>query len=77
MSMIRKIKVRKIGNSLGVVLPKDVLEQLGVKEGEELVFTRAQDAWLVARRGEKFQRVMKYASEGMDKYRNTLRELAR
>ncbi len=77
MTIMKKLKVRRIGNSLGVILPKDVLEQLGAKEGDELVLTRAQDAWLMARRDEKFQRVMKYAAEGMDKYRNTLRELAK
>ena len=77
MEVMKKLKVRRIGNSLGVILPKEVLEQLGAKEGDELVLTRAQDAWLMARRDEKFQRVMKYAAEGMDEYRNTLRELAK
>ncbi len=77
MTIMKKLKVRRIGNSLGVILPKEVLEQLGAKEGDELVLTRAQDAWLMARRDEKFHRTMKHAEEFINKYRNTLRELAK
>lgn len=31
-----KAKVRKVGTSLGVLIPKDLIEELGVKEGEEV-----------------------------------------
>ncbi len=31
---MQHLKVRKIGNSLGVVLPKETLAQLGVAEGD-------------------------------------------
>jgi antitoxin component of MazEF toxin-antitoxin module len=31
-----KVKVRKIGTSLGVLLPKRMLEEQGIKEGEEV-----------------------------------------
>ena len=34
--MATKLKVRKIGNSLGVILPKEEFERLGVKEGDAL-----------------------------------------
>ncbi len=73
---VRK-KIRRIGNALGVVLSKDMQEHLGVEEGDELVFTRAQDAAHLARHHEKCQKVMKYAEEGMNEYRNALRELAK
>lgn len=74
---MRKLKVRRIGNSLGVVLPKEMLQELGVGEGDELIATRAQDAYLIGRRDETFQRAMKIAEKGMNKYRNALRELAK
>ena len=38
-----ELKVRKIGNSLGIVLPKESLARLKVKEGENLYFTEADD----------------------------------
>ncbi len=74
---MRKLKVQRIGNSLGVVLPKEMLQELGVGEGDELIATRAQDAYLIGRRDEAFQRAMKIAEKGMNKYRNALRELAK
>jgi putative addiction module antidote len=60
-----------------VVLPRELLEELGAQEGDELVATPAQDAVLLGKRNEKFQRTMKIAERGMKKYRNTLRELAK
>ncbi len=74
---MKKLKVRKIGNSLGVVLPKELLAELGVGEGDELVATSAQDGILVGSRSKKFERTMEIAERGMKKYRNTLRELAK
>ena len=37
----RTLKVRRIGNSLGVVLPKEVLAKLRVSEGDELTISDA------------------------------------
>ncbi len=31
------LKIRQIGNSLGVVLPKDILSRLNVKDGDNLL----------------------------------------
>jgi putative addiction module antidote len=38
-----ELKVRKIGNSLGIVFPKESLLRLRVKEGESLYFTETPD----------------------------------
>lgn len=72
------LKVRRIGNSLGVVLPKETLERLGVGEGDELVVT-TRDAGTVTLEpaDDEFQRQMEVARKGMDRYRNALRELAK
>ena len=37
------VKVRKVGNSLGVILTKDVVESLGVAEGDELFAVRTAE----------------------------------
>lgn len=34
-----KAKVRKLGNSLGIILPKDILDLFGLKENDEIVIT--------------------------------------
>lgn len=38
---MKTVKIRKIGNSLGVVLPKDVLAMLNAGEGDELQFDQS------------------------------------
>jgi putative addiction module antidote len=76
--MTMKTKVRKIGNSLGIVLPKESLQQLQVKEGQSLYLTRAPDGALRLYAGNKeFEEKMAIAERCMDKYRNALRELAK
>ncbi len=74
---MKHLKIRKIGNSAGVVLPKDVLAELGVQEGDELTLTKTPDGFTIGNRNDKFKKTMEIAERGMKKYRNTLRELAK
>ena len=74
---MKHLKIRKIGNSAGVVLPKDVLAALGVQEGDELTLTKTPDGFTIGNRSEKFKRTMEIAEKFMKQYRNTLRELAK
>lgn len=76
--MTMKTKVRRIGNSLGIVLPKEALEAMHVEEGASLYLTRAPDNSLnLTPERPGFEEVMKIAEEGMAKYRNALKELAK
>ena len=76
--MIAKSKVRKIGNSLGVVLPKEALQQLKAEEGTILYFTESPECSLhVTPERPGFQQFMQVAEKGMQRYRNALRELAK
>ncbi|NDG71309.1 MAG: AbrB family transcriptional regulator [Proteobacteria bacterium] len=76
--MIAKSKVRKIGNSLGVVLPKEALQQLKAEEGAILYFTESPECSLrVTPERPGFQQFMQVAEKGMQRYRNALRELAK
>jgi len=43
--MAIEAKVRKIGNSLGIVLPKEVLQTLKVEEGASLYITESPQMW--------------------------------
>jgi len=71
------LKIRKIGNSCGVVLPKDVLARLRVGEGDRLFLIETQDGgYRLTPYDPEFERQMKLAEEGMARYRNTLRALA-
>jgi putative addiction module antidote len=73
-----ELKVRKIGNSLGVVLPKEVIEHLQTGDGKKLFLVESADkSYQITAYAPEFSRQMKLARECMDRYRNTLRELAK
>lgn len=76
--MTIKTKVRKIGNSYGIILPKEVLKTMHVEEGSVLYLTEAPDESInVAPEKIGFEEKMKLTDEFMDQYRNALRELAK
>lgn len=76
-----ELRLRRIGNSLGVILPKEVLDALGVdgKTGEKLTLTRSPDTGALELRSvdEKFERKLALLRDTMKRYKNTLRELAK
>jgi putative addiction module antidote len=73
-----QLKVRPIGNSLGVVLPKEILAHLNLKSGDLLHLTEAPDgAMRITACDPGFEEQMQLARKGMRKFRNALRELAK
>jgi putative addiction module antidote len=73
-----QLKVRPIGNSLGVVLPKEILARLNLKSGDHLHLTEAPDgAMRITAYDPGFEEQMRLARKGMRKFRNALRELAK
>jgi putative addiction module antidote len=76
--MVLELKLRKIGNSLGVVLPKEALTRLNAVEGDTLIFTEAPDGgFRVAPDKNDFAHQMALAEDIARRYRNALKELAR
>lgn len=76
--MAIETKVRKIGNSLGIVLPKEALLALKVNEGDTLYLTEAPECSLrVTPSRPGFDDKMKVAESLMNRYRNAFRELAK
>ena len=70
------IKVRKVGNSLGVVLPREALAKLKVGDGETVYLTESEDGFRVTPMNETFARQIKAAEAVMREDRDLLRELA-
>lgn len=70
------LTIRKIGNSLGALLPAKVLEKLQVGEGDRLYVIEAPDGIYLTPYDPEFAETMKIAKEAMRRYRNTLRDLA-
>jgi putative addiction module antidote len=71
------LTVRKIGNSLGVILPQEALSALKAGEGDKLVLSETPDGMKVTQFDPEFEDDMKRAERIMRKYRNALRELAK
>ena len=72
-----EMKIRKIGNPLGVVIPREALDRLGLKEGERAFLTETPDGYRITPYDPEFERQMQLGEEGMAAYRNTLRALAK
>ncbi|HEX4481797.1 MAG TPA: AbrB/MazE/SpoVT family DNA-binding domain-containing protein [Rudaea sp.] len=75
--MLLSLKLRKIGNSVGVVLPKEVLSQLNVVEGDTVTLTDSQDGVRITASNPEFSKTMAIFESLNRRYRNTLRELAK
>ncbi|MDI6026561.1 AbrB/MazE/SpoVT family DNA-binding domain-containing protein [Corticibacterium sp. UT-5YL-CI-8] len=74
------VTLRKIGNSEGVIIPKEVLDRQNLRAGDTLELT--EDGNQLHLRpaevdGEEFERKMKMARERMKKYEAVYRALAK
>ncbi len=73
-----ELKVRKFGNSLGVVLPKEVINRLHTKDGEPLFLIEAPDGtYRLTPYDPSFEEKMAKADDIISRYRNTLHTLAK
>jgi len=75
--MNKPLKLIKIGNSTGVILPKDVLAHLHVASGEQVSVTKTSDGIELSRHDSGFEEQMRAARDVMKRRRNALRELAK
>ncbi len=73
-----KLEIKKIGNSTGLILPKELLVKLALKPGDEVHVTPDGAGGLrLSPYDPDFERSMALVDEIMDEYRDTLRELAK
>lgn len=72
------LKVRKVGNSLGLVLPKEVVGRLRTAEGEEVFLIEGpNNTYRLTPFDPDFEKKMSKAEEIMTRYRNTLHVLSK
>jgi putative addiction module antidote len=73
-----KIEVKKIGNSTGVILPKELLAKLQLKQGDKLFVTELAGGGLqLLPYDPDFEKTMGIVDEIIDEYRDTLAALAK
>jgi putative addiction module antidote len=71
------LKLTQIGNSVGVILPKEVLARLKVEKGDTLYVIDSPDGVRLTPHDPEFQVQMEAAREIMKRRRAVLRELAK
>jgi putative addiction module antidote len=74
---VTKLKIRAIGKSSGVILPKELLNRLNLSEGDELFAVEIGGQLRLSPYNPDFEKVMAAAGDGVKKYRNALRALAK
>lgn len=73
-----ELKIRKIGNSFGVVLPKGVIQRLRAGDGEKVYLIESADGeYRLTPYDPAFENKMAKAENIMARYRNTLRALSK
>ena len=71
------LKLTQIGNSVGVILPKEVLANLKLEKGESIFLTETPEGYVVTPHDPAFELQMAEAQRIMKKRRTALRELAK
>ena len=73
-----KLEIKKIGNSSGIILPKELMQEMGLKAGMELYATRTADgSYRLWTYNPDFEESMRHVDDIMAEYKDTLRELAK
>jgi putative addiction module antidote len=75
--MTHALKLRPFGSSVGVIIPKEILGNLNVAEGDTVYLTQGADGYRVVAHNPNFAQAMEIYRCGAKKYRNTLRELSK
>ncbi len=75
--MAKLLKVRRIGNSLGIILPREILEHLSLQEGDALAFSHSKDGVRLVTGNPDFAKELAVFKSLGRRYRNALKELAK
>lgn len=70
------IKIRKIGDDLGITLPVEVLKKLDIAEGEEVLLVETENGVQISTQERNFAQAMAAYEKVSKKYEDALRELA-
>jgi len=71
------LKIRKVGNSYGLILNREVMDSLGVTEGDELYAIHTNEGLQLTPYDPDFAAVMDSTRDYMQRHRNALHELSK
>ena len=73
-----ELKIRAVGSSLGVILPKEALAHLKLGEGDKVFLTEAPGGgYRLTPHSPEFEQAMVVVEDIVKRYRNTLAQLAK
>jgi putative addiction module antidote len=72
-----KVKVTSVGNSMGILLPKEALNKLKVGKGDTLYLVENEEGFTITPYQQDFEMQMEAAEKVLKKYRNAFHELAK
>ena len=77
MIIIKTIKFRKVGNSFGFTVPKELIEKYNLKEGEELHVIEKNNGFTITPYDPEFKKWAKSFDRTNEKYKNALKALSK
>lgn len=75
--MEKKALIRRMGGSLGLTLPKEMTDDLHLRDGDEVHLVRTEQGLLLTSFDPDFDETMQAFDVIRRKYRNAFRELAK
>jgi len=75
--MVAVVKLRKIGNSLGFILPNEEVRRLHINAGDDLTLSRTDKGIELTPFDQEFEMKLNAFEKSRRRFRNALRELAK
>lgn len=76
-SMVREVKLRQVGGSVGATLPKDMADRLNLAVGDRVLAVETEQGILLSPYDPTVEKALALAARTAKKYRNALRQLAK
>lgn len=71
------IKLRKVGNSIGIILPKSIIKDFNLKEGDSLEVIEEKDGFKLKAYDSEFAEWAEAYESVHTNYKNALQQLAK
>lgn len=75
--MVREVKLRRVGGSVGATLPKDMADRLNLGAGDRVLAVETERGILLSPYDPAVEQALAIAARTAKKYRNALRQLAK
>ena len=75
--MVRNVRLRRMGGSVGATLPKDLADRFHMEAGDEVMAVETAQGILLTPYAADVEEALAIAAKAQKKYRGALRELAK